>query len=295
MLIFLSVVILFGCSVFDNSNNSDGNSSDAVDQPGQNEQGSDDVPTITPTSVPDQDEQIYFDNESEIDNIFILSPGNSSEITSPFFVTGTSGPTFEQNIIIRLTDIEGNVLAEEPGTIAADVGNSGTFMVQLSFFAASETPGRITVLHFSAMNGAVIHAASVPVTILTGGEDVQTINTNTLEVIEINNPSFDQELNSGEITVTGVSDYFFESNLSIALCGIGGGGSAHIICGTEGNLLATSYAMIDSPDIGIGGTFSGTISFSVSAETPAVLVVYAMSPMDGGIEHLSSVPVMLKP
>jgi hypothetical protein len=294
LFIFLTMVIMFGC-VLAGSNIQNGSSSNSGNQSGQNNQSSNDSPSITPTNTPEEDATYYYDSETEIDTIFILRPGNSSEITSPLFLTGTSGPTFEQNIVVRLTDINGNVLAEEAGTISADIGNAGSYMVQLSFTAASETPGRITVLHYSAMNGAVIHAASVPVTILTGGEATQTINTNTLEVIEILTPTFNQELNSGEITVTGNSEYFFESNLSLALCGVGGTGAIDLICGTEGNLLASSYAMIASPDIGVGGAFSGTISFSVSVETPAVLVVYAMSPMDGGIEHLSSVPMLLKP
>ena len=294
LFIFLTLVIMFGC-VLAGSNIQNGSYSNSGDQAGQNDQSSDDSSSITPTITPDEDATYYYDSESEIDSIFILRPGNSSEITSPIFVTGTSGPTFEQNIVVRLTDIDGKVLAEEAGTISADIGSAGTYMVQLSFTATSETPGRITVLHYSAMNGAVIHAASVPVTILTGGEAALTINSNNLEVIEILTPTFSQDLNSGEITVTGNSDYFFESNLSLALCGVGGTGAADLICGTEGNILASSYAMIASPDIGIGGPFSGTISFSVSFETPAVLIVYALSPMDGGIEHLSSVPVILKP
>jgi hypothetical protein len=295
LFIFLTMVIMFGCSALAGSTNSNRNAANSDDQSGQNDQSSGDSPSITPTNTPDQDATYYYDSETEIDSIFILRPGNSSEVTSPLFVTGTSGPTFEQNIVVRLTDIDGNVLAEEAGTISADIGSAGAYMVQLSFTAAAESPGRITVLHYSAMNGAVIHAASVPVKILTGQYDAQTINTNTLEVIEILTPTFSQDLNSGEITVTGNSEYFFESNLSLALCGVGGTGAEHLICGTEDNVLAMNYVMIASPDIGVGGPFSGIISFSVSVETSAVLVVYALSPMDGGIEHLSSVPVTLKP
>ena len=241
-----------------------------------------------------QDEQAG-DQNDVMELILIEEPGDLSEITSPVLVSGVAGPTFEQNIVVRLSDVEGNILSEKTTTILADVGKAGAFIVELEFEIAEDGYGRITVLDYSAMNGAVIHAASVPVTLLAEGTATINVNLDNSEVIDISTPEQGQELSSGEIIVTGTSEYFFESNLSMALCGTGGTGTVHMICGTEGNLLATSYAMIASPDIGIGGSFSGTITFSVTAETPAVLVVYAMSPMDGGIEHLSSVPVILLP
>jgi hypothetical protein len=49
------------------------------------------------------------------------------------------------------------------------------------------------------------------------------------------------------------------------------------------------------PDPGIPGPFSGTITYNVLPQTRARVVVFASSMMDGMIEHLSSVEVVLWP
>ncbi len=266
------MVIFFGCNV-----------------PQNNEVNSD--PNISDPSFNDGDNDKNIGSEL----ITIEEPGNLSEITSPVFVSGIAGPTFEQNLIVRVTDMYGNVLAEEVTTILADIGKAGAYMVQLEFSVEAEIPGRISVFDVSAMNGALLHVASVPVTLLASGTSTINVNEDNSEVIEIHTPELNQEVGGGKITVTGVSEYFFESSLVVALCGTGGTGPEHYLCGAVDNFLGLGYAMIDSPDMGIGGPFSGTISFAVEEEMPAILQIFAISPMDGSIEHLSSVTVILKP
>lgn len=287
LLLILSMSVFFGCNLPQNNNvpdNSDSSGGRVDDQ--NNEVLDGDVGNDISDEI---------DQEFGTDLIMIEEPGDLSEITSPVFVSGIAGPTFEQNIVVRITDVAGNILAEEPTTILADIGKAGAYMVQLEFSITEDTPGRVTVFHTSAMNGAMQHAASAPVTLLASGNPTININIDSSEVIEILTPEFNQDVSSGVITVTGNSEYFFEATLVIALCGSGGNGLTHPICGTEDNVLAVSYANIESPDIGIGGPFSGTVEFSVSEEMPATLLVYAVSPMDGGLEHLSSVPIILVP
>jgi hypothetical protein len=115
------------------------------------------------------------------------------------------------------------------------------------------------------------------------------------ESIYITLPAATAEVSGGSITVSGMSDYYFESQLGLLLCGAGGQGAGDDLCGTIDNVLAQSVAMIDTPEVGLPGPFSGVLSYSVNEPTPARIVVYASSPRDGGWLHVTSIPIMLLP
>ena len=243
--------------------------------------------SIPPTTVPIE--------SLPLELIQIQAPGPSSEITSPVLVEGISGPTFEQTLLVTITDVSGSVIAMWATTIGADVGQAGPFSVSVLFSVDSDQPGRISVYDVSARDGGVVHLASVPVTLLASGAPNITAPPSSEETIFINSPSFLEEISGGELTITGYSEYFFEANLSVTICGSWSGGRRHPICGTVDNVIAEGYAMIQSPDIGIPGPFSGKIAYDVLPGTRARVVVFAPSMMDGGIEHLSSVEIVLNP
>lgn len=231
-----------------------------------------------------------------LEAILIGSPGFGSLLTSPVTVSGQSRPTFEQNLVIAIYDEAGNQIALEPTTIAADAGSPGAFSAELSFSVAHEQPGRIAVMEHSAMDGGIVHLTSVEVTLLPSGSAVVLPQPVAGENIDIQFPLPNSAISGGSFTVSGFSEYYFEANLGLMLCGAGeGGGEPHAICGDTSNVLAASYASIDSPDIGLPGPFSGTVTWSLSAETPGRIVLYAESMRDGGLLHLSSIPVLIQP
>jgi len=115
------------------------------------------------------------------------------------------------------------------------------------------------------------------------------------EVIHITSPADGNQIQGGVLTFSGVSDYFFESTLVAVLCGPGGSGTPDAVCGTSDNLLAKTPVTIQSPDVGLPGPFSGQISYNILTSTPARLSIFAVSPMDGGILHLTSVHLTLNP
>jgi hypothetical protein len=84
------------------------------------------------------------------------------------------------------------------------------------------------------------------------------------------------------LTVEGVADPTFENHLGLRLLTM------------DGTTLAAGAAIIEAP-IGERGTFQGELAFSVSAEQPATLQVFASSARDGGLTHLASVVVTLAP
>lgn len=233
--------------------------------------------------------------ESGLEAILLSLPGFGSVVTSPVTVQGQSRPTFEQNLVVAVYDENGQVLALQPTTIQSEAGTPGDFSIDLSFLVANEQPGRISVYETSAMDGGMVHLSSVEVTLSPSGPANIVPAEFHFESIYITQPVALQEVSGGVITVNGMSDYYFESQLGLLLCGPGGQGAGDDLCGTIDNVLAQSVAMIDSPEMGLPGPFSGELIYSVSEPTPVRIVVYAASARDGGWLHVSSIPVMLLP
>ena len=243
-------------------------------------------PTVTPT--PDA-------VDGALEAILISLPGFGSSITSPVTVQGQSRPTFEQNLVVAVYDQFGELLGLTPTTLDSPAGSPGNFSTELAFTVSSEQPGRVSVYETSAMDGGMVHLSSVEVTLRPDGTAEITPAEFHFESIQIQFPAPNDELSGGTLTVSGYSDYYFESNLGLVLCGEGGSGEPNDLCGTEDNVLAAGNALIDAPDMGQPGPFSGELSYSVSASTHARIIVFAASARDGGLLHLSSIPVLLVP
>jgi hypothetical protein len=84
------------------------------------------------------------------------------------------------------------------------------------------------------------------------------------------------------VRVTGSANPTFEQSLVVTIL---------LANGTE---LVTTNTQI-AADVGQRGAFSVDVPFSVAAEQPGFIQVYALSPKDGGVTHLSSTVVTLAP
>ena len=147
----------------------------------------------------------------------------------------------------------------------------------------------------SAMTGGLEHLSSIEFTLIHGGSATVNTDISVAETIWIKLPKASETISGGKIDISGFSDYFFESSLGIVLCGGGASGPSDELCGTSANILATGNALIASPDVGQAGPFSGSLTYSITITTAGRMVVFATSPRDGGIIHLSSIPVTLAP
>jgi hypothetical protein len=251
--------------------------------------------TEAPTSEPEQLTATAPSIGQALEAIVILSPGANSLVSSPIIMLGQSRPTFEQALVVAVFAEDGSELARQPATIDSPSGEPGNFTLEIPFSVAVNQPGRISVFETSAMDGGIVHLTSVEVTLLTGGTPELQTPAVSFESIDIQSPAPMAEISGGVISVSGFSDYYFESNLGLILCGGGGSGAPDEICGTEDNILAQGNAMIDAADVGQPGPFSGQLTYSVSQQTPARIVVFAASPRDGGLLHLNSIPILLLP
>ena len=227
--------------------------------------------------------------------ILILEPGVGASITSTVHVAGEADSTFEQSLVVRISDAEGKFLSTTAVQIAADAGQRGKFAVAVPVHVFSDQPGRISVYAASPRDGGLTHLASVEVTLLAAGAASLKTGQPRGESIAIFAPTLRATVGGGTARVTGSSDYVFESQLSVAICGEGGSGEPDLICGTKDNLLGMGTAFVNSPDAGRPGPFTADVKYTVAKQTQGRIVVFDASPRDGGITHLASVEVVLGP
>lgn len=230
----------------------------------------------------------------KLEEIHIAQSAPNSVVGSPVTISGEADSTFEQNLVIAISGEDGSQLALSPTTIQAPLGERGNYSVTLTFSVATQQAGRISVYSVSAMTGGLEHLSSVEVTLAPSGASISSAAV-AAETIGILMPKPLDVISGGTIQVSGFSEYFFESSLGLVLCGAGAEGSADDLCGSSGNILATGTATINSADVGQSGPFTGTLTYSVTAQSAGRILVYASSPRDGGILHLSSIAVQIKP
>jgi len=111
------------------------------------------------------DSMAFLDNVSSPpwgEDIFLTSPWPQDSISSPFSIAGEAQGAFENTIIARLKNSNGEVIVEIPIIYnAPDVGQLGSFSVEVSF-STSSVEGLLEVFHTSAKDGSIVDLVSVP-------------------------------------------------------------------------------------------------------------------------------------
>jgi hypothetical protein len=215
----------------------------------------------------------------------ILAPGPGSRLTSPIEVRGVADPTFEQALVARLVDTSGEILTEGPLTIQAPLGERGPFDGPIEFAVSEQTNVFLQVYATSPRDGGTTHLETVGggITLLPGGTEEITERDPYPERIVIAKPQAGQQLSGGVIHVEGFGTASFEGTLVLELYDL------------EGALLDSQPIIVDSPDMGTPGLFSGEVTFSISEPMPARLVVRDPLPVSNGVNHIASVEVRLQP
>jgi hypothetical protein len=217
------------------------------------------------------------------ESIMILAPGSGSRVTSPIHVSGVSDPTFEQNLVVRVLQADGTLVAEAPTTIQADAGQRGQFALDLPVSLVSEQNIFIQVFATSARDGGVTHLSSVGVTFTpTGPEDIITRDPYP-EQIAIFQPQTGAAVTGGSVHVSGFGLAGFEQTLLVE------------VLDEDGDVAGSEAVIVTAPDLGEPGPFQADVAYTVSAAGPGRIVVRDVSPAFGGDAHLSSVEVSLAP
>lgn len=217
------------------------------------------------------------------DESILISIGNGSSIVSPVTISGASDPTFENNLFVQILDEGGSVIGTGNATIQADIGQRGPFAGTVEFTApAAPAHGRIVVSSSSARDGHLIHLSSVEVQLLpSGAADIKPAPEHP-EGLAIFAPALSDVISGGTARVRGISGPAFEQMLSVN------------VLDANGAVVGSGTLTIQA-EVGKPGKFAGEVSYTVTGEQPGSIQVFATSARDGGIIHLSSVEVTLRP
>lgn len=216
--------------------------------------------------------------------ILIESLGSGSKVASPFTIKGTADPVFESTLQVEVRDEGGSIIGVGIAMIHADIGQRGPFEATVEFTPpAAPQPGRISIFSSSARDGHVTHLASVNVTLLPSGgaSDIKPAPEHP-EEISIQSPALSEVVSGGTAHIKGVAAPIFEQALRVA------------IVDASGAIVGSSSVIVQG-EAGKPGRFEADVPYAVGSEQPGSIQVYFTSPRDGGIVHLSSVEVTLRP
>jgi hypothetical protein len=96
--------------------------------------------------------------------IAIYSPIQGDDIAGgTIHITGFAAPTFEQNLVIEILDEQGATVGSGFATIAAGMGESGTFEADVAYSVSGQNTGAVCVQDLDARDGGMIHRTCVTV------------------------------------------------------------------------------------------------------------------------------------
>ncbi len=122
------------------------------------------------------------------------------------------------------------------------------------------------------------NATAIPSSVLTGTPPAFNIQPEAILIID---PPISASVTS-PVHVVGEAGPAFEQTVVVQ------------VADADGNIIATVPTTLQA-DAGQHGPFVVDVSFTVAAEGPGRISVYSTSARDGGMTHLSSVEVTLKP
>lgn len=218
------------------------------------------TPTATPVTTP-ATTVVWTDPAAAIE---VFSPVAAGLYHSPMVVNGFSR-TFEGNVNLRLTDKDGQVLAER-NTLGGSVDGFAFFDSYLRFTVGEMISATLEVFDTSAQDGSEISKVTLPVVLLPGQR-----------VIDLNQPTMGAAVCS-PVFVQGYANTF-EANVVVTLDS------------RAGTQLALTTTL--GGNLGVYANFSTTISHTVTAPQPLLVSAYEGSPAGFGLIDHTRIPVEL--
>jgi hypothetical protein len=191
--------------------------------------------------------------------------------------------TFEQHLGVRLLADDGSELARSSTIINSEMGTRGAYALDLPFALGIDRPGFIQIFSDSPRDGGITHLASVGVQLATSGLPDLRPGVVHLEDIQILQPAPGDTLRGGLIHVDGFGRAGFEQTLVIDILDM------------DGNVVGTAPVIVESPEMGVAGSFRADITYTVTVEGPGRILVRDVSPAFGGDMHVASVEVTIGP
>lgn len=219
-----------------------------------------------------------------LEAITILEPGPGSRLLSSMHLAGMADPVHEQTLVVRGLRPDGSeLIAPQPINIAAPLGERGPFEIEIPFSVSQDEQAFIQIYAQSARDGGITHLASVAVMLTASGPASITPWSSYPEQIVIMAPTPGQTITGGVAHLEGVGIASFEGTFVLD------------ILDSSGSVVGSQPVIVSSPDLGLPGTFSADVTYSVVGAGPGRIVVRDPSPAFGGNVHLASVEVQLEP
>ena len=209
--------------------------------------------------------------------ITVIEPASGDEVTVPMTVKGTAS-VFEGSVIVSIESADGSKTFCKTVTTASEGAPSiGSFETELAFLPPSAaTDGRVRVYSESPKDGSVQNLVTVPITI-----------SSEQPAIVVDSPLCGADVKS-PLTVNGTaSGAVFEAALVI------------VIKDSLGQELARANVVANmqgATDTSARGPFSQDLTFSLpGGSQPGTIEAFSVSPRDGSVINLFSIPVTLTP
>jgi hypothetical protein len=219
-----------------------------------------------------------------LEKVALLRPGPGSQVTSPIFVLGRAGPTWNNEVDLRLVGEDGRVVAEASSVLYANPGNAGLFSARLSF----ETPlvaeaARLEVHNYSRRDGQLDHIGSVELILLSVGEARVHPALRGAERLALLEPREGQVIEGGALRLLGAGWVDSDQPLTVQ------------VLDRQGEVVGETEVEIESAGTGQAGWFEAQVSYQVEIEQSGRVVVFERGDAIPGVVHYASQPIVLRP
>lgn len=233
------------------------------------------VPSPTPTllSLPLPAEKLQ-----------IEAPGPGSQVVSPIHIVGIGGPSYRDQVHLRLIGEDGRVIAQVRTYLLVPSGRAGRFIVDLPFDLA--TVAEAALIEASVENpltGRLDHVTTRRVVLLSTGRPLLQPNMTAPEKVTIFSPREDRVISGSSITVRGAA--WLDEDLPLLI----------ELLDRQGQVLASAEAPLLAPAPGELGTFEATLTYTLPYQQYAWVAVTERGSHPPAVLHYTSVRVYLRP
>jgi hypothetical protein len=216
--------------------------------------------------------------------IEIRNLGPLSRIVSPLHVYLYLKPGAGGKVLIELLGEEQRVLYREVRKIDfVEVGAWATFTLDIDFeIAATAEVGRLKI-SVDDDSGRTVALNSVPLILLSVGDDDVVPPQDVLAPIIIRQPKSKALIQGGKLVVSGLARPEGDRSLMVKLIS------------DQGNEVGFRLVEVGVPEEAGYGEFAAEVPYTVSAPTAALLVVLEGAGSLSDVTHLSSIDVLLSP
>lgn len=215
--------------------------------------------------------------------IQFISPGNSSQVTSPISLKGILSVDSGKTLRIELYSEEGTLLFREVAALPEDLRRGSEINTTIDFeINNSPISGRL-VIRVTDEFGRLVDLNSIDLTLLSSGSEIKKPPALPQQVIVIDSPLSGETINGSKVQASGFANLpsgeFIEFQLITE----------------KGRVLGHRLVEVSSPREGLYGKFSVEIPFYVQEPTPVRLVVYSDGEEYSDMKYLSSLEIILIP